>query len=234
MSFTWTELIPNVGHENAHVATLTIVTGICVGLGLYAKKSLGTGEAAVIPANKVSVRGIFELLTESITNLSDMVVGHHGRHYVPMFTAVFFFILFNNFIGLIPGMAPATENINTSFAMGITIFVTYNLLGLIENGPVKYMAHFFGPKLPWFLSFISIGLFAVELFSHCLRPLTLGLRLANVLKGDHAVLAAFLDLVPFGVPMIFYLMGTLVSLIQALVFTLLSMVYIALATAHDH
>ena len=74
----------------------------------------------------------------------------------------------------------------------------------------------------------------IELISHFIRPLTLGLRLANVMTGDHTVLAVFLGLFPLGPAIPFYAMGLLVCTIQAFVFTLLSMVYVALATAHDH
>lgn len=234
MSFAWTELIPNVGHQYAHVATLTITSVASMGIGAYARAKLGKDEQAVTPTDRLSVRGILELITEAISNLADMVIGEHGRDYVPMFASVFFFVLLNNLVGVIPGMAPATENINTTLAMGLTMFVCYNIFGVKEMGIVKYFKHFLGPELPWFLAILSVGLLAVELFSHALRPLTLGLRLANVLNGDHVVLSVFLDLVPFGVPIIFYIMGIFVCFVQALVFTLLSMVYVALATAHDH
>lgn len=228
MSFNWTQLIPGVGHENAHVATLALTSVACITAGLVAKSQLGKGEAAIIPSGNVSARSIFELITDFIANLCESVIGHGGRKYAPYYATLFFFILANNLVGIIPGMTPATENLNTTIALGIFSFLTYNFLGFKENG-WSYLAHFAGPVL-W----LAPLMFVIEMVSHFIRPITLGLRLANVMVGDHTVLSVFLDLVPFGVPIPFYMLGILVSLIQAFVFTLLSMVYVALATAHDH
>ncbi|WP_413289493.1 F0F1 ATP synthase subunit A [Bdellovibrio sp. HCB337] len=231
MSFNWTQLIPQVGHDHDKVAVATFAaTSLAlVFVGLIARASLGKGEAAIVPSGKFSIKGLFELVTEFITNLSDQVIGHHGRHYVPMFIAVFSFIFINNLVGVIPGMSPATENINTTFAMGLFMFITYNILGIKENGLINHLKHFMGP-----VAMLAPLMFVIELISHMVRPLSLGLRLANVMMGDHAVVAVFLDLVPIGVPLPFYVLGMFVSFVQAFVFTLLSMVYVAFATAHDH
>lgn len=229
MAFNWTQLAPGVGHEYAHVATLGIATVAAMGIGVMAKASLGKGEAAVVPASKFSLRGIFELLTEMASGLADMVIGEHGKHYVPFFASVFFFVLFNNLLGMIPGMTPATENMNTTFGFGILMFLYYNFQGVKENGVVAYLKHFMGPVL-----FIAPLMFVIEIVSHIVRPFSLGLRLANVMMGDHTVLSVFLDLVPIGVPIPFYILGLFVCFVQAFVFTLLSMVYVAFAIAHDH
>lgn len=228
MHFTWSQLLPGVGHHYSHVATLAIVSIVLILIGIRARVALGSGNAAVVPASSFSVRGVFELLTEGIGKLADQVIGHHGRPFAPYFTAIFLYILFNNFVGLIPGMVPATENFNTTFALGVFSFIAYNVIG-IKHGGLGYLKHFLGPV--WWLAPLML---AIELLSHILRPLTLGLRLANVMTGDHTVLAVFLGLFPVGPAIPFYLMGMLVCTIQAFVFTLLSMVYIALATASDH
>lgn len=229
-AFNWTQLIPAVAeHHVEHVATLGIGAVAAMGLGLAAKSALGKGETAVMPASKFSLRGIFEMLTEMVAGLTTMVIGEHGKRYVPFFTAVFFFVYFNNLIGVIPGMTPATENINTSFGFGLLIFLFYNFQGVKENGVLNYLKHFMGPVL-----FLAPLMFVIELVSHMVRPFSLGLRLANVMMGDHTVLSVFLDLVPIGVPIPFYVMGLFVCFVQAFVFTLLSMVYVAFAIAHDH
>lgn len=239
MAFNWTQLavtqvVPEIdlhaheGHAMIAVATLGVASLVAAGLGLVARKQLGTGEAAVIPASRLSLRGVFELITETVSSLAEMVIGTHGRAYVPMFAAVFFFVLLNNLLGVIPGMSPATENINTTFAFGIFMFLAYNFFGIREVGFLPYMKHFMGPIL-----LLAPLMFVIELISHIVRPFSLGLRLANVMMGDHKVVAVFLDLVPVIVPIPFYMMGLFVCLVQAFVFTLLSMVYVALATAHD-
>ena len=228
MHFNWTQLIPGVGHHYTHVATLLLASALIMLMGLRAVSNLGKGEAAVVPTNKLSLRGIFEVFTEYIGNLATQIIGNHGRAFAPYFAAIFTFILFNNLIGLVPGMTPATENFNTTFAFGIFSFLAYNIVGL-KAGGVGYLKHFLGPVM-WLAPLMLI----IEVISHIIRPLTLGLRLANVMTGDHAVLSVFLGLFPVGPAIPFYAMGLLVSTIQAFVFTLLSMVYIALATASDH
>lgn len=228
MSFTWTALIPGVGSEYAHVATAGIVSAGIVATGFYAKAKLGTGEKAATPAGQLSVRGFFELVIELITGLADSIIGHHGRRYAPLFSSIFLFVIVNNFLGMIPGVTPATENMNTTLAMGAFVFVAYNFIGIKENG-LTYLKHFMGPM--WQLAFLMIPL---EIISHMVRPFSLAFRLANVMMGDHTVVGVFTDLTHFGVPVVFMLLGIIVSFVQAFVFTLLSMVYVALATAHDH
>ncbi|MFN7262393.1 MAG: hypothetical protein ACK5UJ_01135 [Pseudobdellovibrionaceae bacterium] len=83
MAFSWTSLIPGVGHEFAHVATAGIVTAGLIGAGLAARSALGTGEKAIVPAGKFSVRGLTELATEFIYNLASSIIGPAGKHYVP-------------------------------------------------------------------------------------------------------------------------------------------------------
>lgn len=228
MSASLTSLIPGVGAEYAHVATFGIAALGSIFLGLAARVQLGRGEAAIAPASKFSLRGLFEMLTEFIQGLSDMVIGEHGRGFVPLFASIFFFVLLNNLVGVIPGMTPATENLNTTVGMGAIIFIYYNIMGFKENG-VGYLKHFMGPIL-WLAPLMVV----IELISHLVRPISLGLRLANVMKGDHTVLGIFLDLVPVLLPIPFYILGIFVCFVQAFVFTLLSMVYVSMAVAHDH
>lgn len=227
MSFNWTQIIPGVGHEYSHIATAGIVSTALIASSVAAKVALGSGQHSVIPAGQFSLRSLFEMCTEFIVGLVDMVIGHHGRNYIPMFSAVFTFVFVNNLVGVLPGMSPATENINTSLGMGVFMFLFYNFEGLRVNG-MGYVKHLFGPVI-----FLAPLMFVIELVSHIVRPASLGLRLANVMGGDHKVVGIFLDLVPIGIPIPFYLMGLFVCFVQAFVFTLLSMVYVALATAHD-
>jgi F-type H+-transporting ATPase subunit a len=226
MTFSWSSLV--AGEHYAHVVTGAVVGGTLVATALAAKRALGTGDQVAVPAGKFSIRGIFEFFTEYIDDMTKMVIGEHGRKFVPMFAAIFTWVLFNNLVGLLPGMMPATQNLNTTLAMGILMFLVYNFMGFKENG-VGYLKHFLGPVI-WLAPMMLI----IEVISHLVRPMSLGLRLANVLAGDHTVVGLFLGLFPVFLPLPFYMMGIFVSVVQAFVFTLLSMVYVALATAHDH
>lgn len=227
--FNWTQLIPFVGHEYTHVATLFLCTVFLFVLSFAARLALGKGEAAITPAKAVGIKAIFEGITEFIVSISDMVIGEEGRGFVPMFSAIFLFIFINNFIGLVPGMTPATDNINTTLALGIFVFFVYNYYGFREHG-IKYLKQFLGPML-----LLAPLMVVIEIISHLVRPMSLGLRLQGNMMGDHTVLGLFLDLAPYlGLPIIFYGLGLFVCFMQAFVFTMLSMIYISMAISHDH
>ncbi|PIU00567.1 MAG: ATP synthase F0 subunit A [Bdellovibrionales bacterium CG10_big_fil_rev_8_21_14_0_10_45_34] len=226
--FSWAQLIPGVDHHNLHVATAVVGTGVIVAFGLIGRMALGTIEKANTPSPRLTVRGFFELLTEFIVKLSDSIIGPSQRKLVPLFGALFTFIWFHNMFGLIPGVVPATDNLNTTLAMGIFSFVVYNYLGLKENG-FAYLKHFAGPVL-----FLAPLMIVVELISHLVRPVSLGLRLMANMVGDHNLLAVFHDLFPIGLPVFAYGLGLFVCFMQALVFTLMSMVYVSMAVAHEH
>lgn len=225
--FTWYDLL-GVNHHYTAVAAAMTVTALVVLVSIVARLALGSGEAAIQPSGTFSIKGFFEAFTEFMSNLSKQVLGEHGKVFIPHFGAIFFYVVFNNLFGLIPGSTAATANLNTALAIGLFSFVTYNLIGL-KHGGLHYVQHFLGPV--WWLAWLMLP---IELISHMVRPISLGMRLSVNMSADHAILGTFLDLVPWVVPVIFYGMGTFVSLVQAFVFTMLSMVYVMMATADDH
>ena len=231
--FNWLQLLPGVTHDNLHVATAIATGGLLLGLAGLGRAALGEGETAVAPASRFSLKAVVESIVEFIVGLTDMVVGHHGRRYVPMFASVFFFVWINNLVGLIPGMTPATDNLNTTLALGIFTFLVYNYYGFKEHGVIAYLKHFAGPVL-----LLSPLMIVIELIGHMVRPLTLGLRLYGNIMADHTVLSVFIGMFEkfwfIPVPAIFYGMGIFVASMQAFVFTMLTMIYVSMAVAHDH
>lgn len=226
--FNWTQLIPGIGHEYIHVATAALAGAFLVVLSLGARLALGSGESAVVPSKGFSLKAVFEFIMEFIAGLTVTVIGEKGRKFAPLFATIFFFIFVNNLFGLLPGMTPATDNINTNLAIGIFSFLAYNYYGIKEHG-ISYIKQFLGPmwQLAWLMLFL-------ELISHIVRPFSLALRLRGNMMGDHTVLSIFLDLVPYVVPVIFYGLGVFVCFMQAFVFTMLTMIYISMAISHDH
>lgn len=225
-------MVPGVAHENVHVATGLAVGGLLVVGAVAGRVALGNGEAAVAPASRFSLKGIYELLLEFIVGLAEMVIGEEGKKFVPLFAATFLFVFVHNFIGLLPGMTPATDNINTTLALGIFTFIVYNIYGFKEHG-IGYLKQFLGPV--WWLAFLMLP---IELIGHMVRPLTLGLRLYGNIMADHTVVSVFVGMFEnlwfIPVPMIFYGMGIFVATMQAFVFTMLSMIYVSMAISHDH
>lgn len=230
--FNWLQLVPGVAHENVHVATGLAVGSLLVVGAVAGRVALGNGETAVMPASRFSLKGIYELLLEFIVGLADLVIGEQGRKFVPLFAATFLFVWFHNLIGLLPGMTPATDNINTTLALGLFTFIAYNFYGFKEHG-IGYLKQFLGPV--WWLFLLMLP---IELIGHMVRPLTLGLRLYGNIMADHTVVSVFVGMFEtlwfIPVPAIFYGMGIFVASMQAFVFTMLSMIYVSMAISHDH
>ena len=231
--FTWLSLIPGLNVLPGHV---TMAIG--VGLILLATTSIARMQLAqvmrgpgkgIVPEGKLSYRNFFELIAESLYKLTENVIGHHDAPiYFPLIGTLFVFIFTSNLIGLVPGFIPSTQNLNTTFALGVFVFVYYNYAGFKAHG-VSYLKHFMGPI--WWLAPL---LLVIELASHVFRPISLALRLRGNIMGDHVVLSIFSHLVPYLLPVVFYGLGVFVAFVQAFVFCLMTMVYISLSTAHDH
>jgi F-type H+-transporting ATPase subunit a len=129
---------------------------------------------------------------------------------------------------LIPGFYPPTANLNTNAALALIVFFMTHIVGVKEHGS-HYIKHFMGPIL-WLAPLMII----IELIGHLARPLSLSLRLFGNMYGHEIVLMIFCGLVPFLLPIPMMLMGVLVAFIQAFVFSLLAMIYIAGALEDAH
>lgn len=191
----------------------------------------------LLAPSKVNLFGIFDFLFEAFVKFNDSILGKENRRFVPFTASIFTFILSANLLGLVPGMPAITSTVWINLALAFIVFIGFNFFSLVENGLLGFFEHFCGGKQftrgGIFTLVVGILLFPIELVSTFMRVLTLNLRLYWNINADHMVLASFTDLVPYVVPVFFYAMGTLVAFLQALVFTLLTMIYILLATHHE-
>jgi F-type H+-transporting ATPase subunit a len=186
-------------------------------------------EESIAPPPKVTTYNIFELITQSLHTLLKDILKDDAEKYLPLVGSLFVYILSCNLIGLIPGFKSPTDNINTNLGCSIIVFIYYNYVGIREVGWKKYLRNFMGPVL-WLAPLILV----VELVSHIVRPISLSVRLYGNIAGDHIVLGMFSNIAPFVVPVLFMLLAVFISFIQAFVFSLLSTIYIALATNKEH
>ena len=214
-----------------HVLTFIFVLILLTVVGFLYRSSLAKTHNVIIPDKGITLRNFVEAYGQFILNQCKAVIGEReGPKYFAFIATTFLVILICNLIGLIPGFLPPTEHLSTTLALGLFSFLYYNIKGCKELGTINYLKHFAGP-----LWYMAILIFPIEILSNFIRPLSLALRLRGNMYGDHLVLSIFSDLAPFVVPIVFMILGILVSIIQAYVFTVLSMVYISLATAHhDH
>ncbi len=224
-----------------HIIAYTVVVLFLIGVGIYVSRRLKNIEDNILPEGKVTFYGFIEMIVGTTYKMSSDLMGPKpAKYFLPLIGACALVIFFSNALGLIPGFLPPTNNLNTTFAMAMVIFVTTHLYGVKEHGFAKYFSHFFGPKVPWWIAwFINPLMFFIEIISHIVRPITLAIRLMANMTADHLVLGIFVGLFAglglkfLPVPVVFYVMGCLVITVQTLVFCLLSVIYITLATQHE-
>jgi len=227
--FNWMSLIPGVaGFE--HSATALLVVIALLTWATVARRQFATANDPVVPDGTITARNAVEMFVELfVVKVMKPVLGDNWRPYIPLYGTFFLFIFVSNLSGLLPGFGPPTSNFNVTLGLGITSFVMYNYYGFQKHGKA-YLKHFMGPI--WWLAVLMVPL---ELIDNFVRPASLALRLFGNMTGDHLVLDIFTRMTYLGIPVLFLMLGAFVSLIQAFVFTLLSMVYLSLATAgHDH
>lgn len=229
--FTWLGNLSHALHLPEHTVTLILVSIVFLSLGIIYRIKTSNVDKALVPDKGISFRNIYEFFGEFILNLGKSTMGEkEGKEYFGFFMVYFLLIFMSNLIGLIPGFLPPTENFNTGFGLGILVFIYYNYHGIRVQGFSGHMKHLMGPIL-----FMAPLIFVLEVISHAMRPVTLGLRIRGNMMGDHTVLAIFTELVPYLVPIPFYILGLFVCFMQAFVFTILSMIYLGMAVeTHDH
>ncbi|NWF51575.1 MAG: F0F1 ATP synthase subunit A [Nitrospirae bacterium] len=180
------------------------------------------------------VQNFIEVITEAMLKLVEENIGHHwGRTLFPLICTIFMFILLCNLMGLIPGFTAATANVNTNAAMAVPVFLATHYYGIRVHG-IKYINHFLGPVRSIAALPLMILMFIVEFIGHIARPLTLTVRLFGNMTAKHILLLVLAVLAPWIIPTAILALGVLVSVVQALVFALLSTLYLAGAVEEAH
>lgn len=229
--FTWLGSLSHTLHIPGHTLTLLMIGAILLSIGFLYRSKIAKVSDVVIPDSTITLRSIVELYGDFIYGQCKAIIGEkEAPKYFSFISTIFILIFISNLIGLIPGFLPPTEYLSTTLAFGAATFIYYNIQGCKEQGTLNYLKHFAGPL--WYLSFL---IFPIEIVSNLIRPLSLALRLRFNMMGDHIVLSEASNLAPALLPIPFMILGLLVSLIQAYVFTVLTMVYIQMAVEHhDH
>ncbi len=184
-----------------------------------------------------------------VKDMIDDFIGHGGERYIPMLGSIGIFILFANLISLVPTLTSPTAEYPVPLGCALLVFLYYNFCGLRKNGPVRYGRHFAGP-IPA-LGFLIVP---IEIFSHLARMLSLTARLwANMLASEtiyalmlamSVALTVFMEklspvgyvslVIPFFGPVIFLALHIFESFLQAFVFTILPVIYVAGAVVEQH
>jgi F-type H+-transporting ATPase subunit a len=194
---------------------------LLVGLGLLASR-----QVSLVPKG---AQNVFELIIGGLEEFMVEVTGEEGRAFFPFICTLFLYIALCNLIGLLPGFFSPTANINTTLSLALCTFLYTHYLGVKYHG-AKYIKHFLGPipaLAPLFLP--------IEIIGHFARVLSLTLRLFGNIMGEDLVLAILLFLAgQFLAPLPMMFLAVFTSVVQAFVFTLLSMMYFAGSMEHAH
>jgi F-type H+-transporting ATPase subunit a len=167
------------------------------------------------------------------------VIGEHGIKYFPVVATFAVLILVANLMGVFPLFMSPTAHISVTLALGLTSFIYYNYVGIKDNGLLGHLAHFAGPRLPLLMAiFITPLIFGIELVSNLIRPATLGVRLFANMFADEQVALQISGIYPpftqFLLPVVLLPLAIFVALVQAFVFTLLSMIYLGEVSHAPH
>jgi F-type H+-transporting ATPase subunit a len=209
------------------VATGALVVLLLIVFGVVVRSRVGDPHHALEPEEGLTVRNVAEVFVEGIDSIAESVIGHHYHQYVPLLATFFAFILVANLLGLIPGFSPPTSHFQMTFGLGLVSFFAYHAYGLKAQGG-SYLKHFLGP-----LMLLAPLMLPIEMVSHVFRPVSLGIRLYANMFADHAVIEIFTGLTHWVVPVVFYVLGAFVCVVQAFVFTMLTAIYISLGLSHE-
>lgn len=229
---TWFSLVYGlITHEHlGHVIQIFLTTVVIVILMVILARRLTRSITADTPSKN---QNFAEFLYEAWENIVIDIVGPHGREYVPYVATLFFYILFLNLFGLIPGFLAPTSALTTTAALAITTFFYVQWKGIKALGIGHYLMHYVGE--PKWLGPLNVP---IHVIGELAKPLSLALRLFGNIYGKDTVLIIFLwfsvdllmGLVPLQLPIV--VLGILVSAIQALIFAMLTCIYLAMITAH--
>ena len=187
-----------------------------------------------------------EMVVEGLSNFITGILGpKHGPRFVPFLGTLFIYILSMNLFGLLPFMHSPTASLNVTVALALTVFVYVQFIGFKELGPLGWLDHMLGSPRDltgWLLAPLMLP---IHVLGELAKPISLSCRLFGNIFGEDMLLVAFASLgvtmlpfqaLPFGIPMhaLFFPLALLGSALQAMVFTVLSSIYILLMLPHEH
>jgi F-type H+-transporting ATPase subunit a len=219
---------PLTWHSLEPLATSLMIALILVGVGLAVRSRLVRADSAVVPDEGLTLRTFVEVFLDYFYTLAkDVMDAKRAKKYFPLIATSACFVFCANVMALLPGFPIATTSFDITLGSALVVFILFNFYGFKENG-FAYVKHLAGPV--WYLAPL---IFIIELISLFVRPITLALRLMLNMSVDHLLLSIFMGFLTVLVPIPVMILGCIVVLVQTLVFTLLTCIYIGLATEHE-
>jgi F-type H+-transporting ATPase subunit a len=211
--------------------TLAVCVVFVLGAALLVRRELASGDA-LIPPEGPTLRNLLEVLLEAIVGLMRDTIGPSWPRYLPLVGTLGLFILVSNLMRQIPGFDGPTGYVEPNLSWAIMAFLVAEYTALREQGPLEYLKHMAGPA--WYIWWITVP---VEIVSHLARMLSLTVRLTGNMFADHTLIGVFLSFpifVSLFTPWIFAGLGIFVAILQAFIFTFLTIIYIGQAQVDAH
>jgi len=251
---------PLLGLQNVHIDTVIwtwVAMVILIGFALVMRRRL-----LLVPEAR-GAQNFLEMTWEFFSNIAGDLLGNKANLYMPIIFTIFCFVLVGNLFGLLPSVTiagiecpgPYTRDINTTVALAVFSVVAFNAFGIINKGFFGWLAHFPGPlKELWhsiegpakyiMVPFMGVLFLLINSIEQVARLVSLSMRLFGNIMGKHIVMAVLYGLAVFSpiilrpvvdtVPLFVWLIGLIASIVQALIFPLLTLAYIAGAVAEHH
>jgi len=235
--FTWSHFLlgwlekplVRIGVDPVPMLDLIIIALLIIVFAYFAGKPFRKTEM-LEPSGHSNLSNFAEIIVSLIFNFLNGTIRHGigARPILPILGTYGLFILILNLFGLVPGFNPPTDQFNVTIAFAVVIFFITHFLGIRQHG-TSYIKQFLGP-----MPLLAPLMLPVEIVSHCVRPISLSIRLFGNMTGDHKVVMIFSSILAIGLPIPFMGLGILVSVLQAFVFVLLSAIYFELAMSEAH
>jgi len=175
---------------------------------------------------------LFEDMVSALGGMLEQYIGPKGRNYLTLVATIGIFILTANLMGLVPGLMAPTSNTNVTLGCALTVWVYYHINGFKEQGVLGYVKHFtVPPGAPVWMAPIYLP---IELISHASRVLSLSVRLFGNIFGEELVILILFSIVPFLAPLPMMFLGIITATLQAYIFVMLTIIYLAGAVAVEH
>jgi F-type H+-transporting ATPase subunit a len=219
---------PPTWQSTEPIISALLVALLLVLVGFWARSRLSRLDERVVPEASLSLATFLELFLGYFYDLAKGIMGpERAKKYFPVVGTAACFVFVSNALAMVPGFPVPTTSLGVTLGCGLVVFILFNIYGIKENG-LAYLKHLAGPA--WYLAPL---MFVIEVISLIVRPLTLALRLMLNMAVDHLIVGIFAGLVAVLIPLPFMALGVLVLIVQTLVFTMLTCVYIGLATEHE-
>jgi F-type H+-transporting ATPase subunit a len=167
------------------------------------------------------MQNLLEILVGGMGNQIRDISQQEPERYLPFVGTLFLFIAVSNLLAIVPGYTPPTASLSTTAALAVCVFVAVPVYGVIDRGLVGYLKQYVRP---------TVFMLPFNIMGELSRTLALAVRLFGNMMSGTKIVAILLAIAPLFFPIVMHALGLLTGLIQAYIFAVLAMVYIASAT----